>query len=99
MADFALNPTCLLNFSSDPQVYWPHGTADGENIVVYHSWPDLELKVLYYLDPENEEERIRIGRQGREVALMYHRSWRQAERLFLNDMQYRNDYGLSNKPW
>jgi len=82
---------------SDPQVYWPHGTIDGENIVVYNSWVDLELKILYYL--KNEKERIRIGRQGRDLALTNHRSWKQAERLFLNDMTYRNDYGLSNKPW
>jgi hypothetical protein len=84
---------------SDPQTYWPYGTIDGENIVVYHSWVDLELKILYYLDPKNEEERMRIGQRGRETALTYHRSWQQSERLFLNDMTYRNDYGLSNKPF
>ena len=82
---------------SDPQTYWPHGTIDGENIVVYNSLVDLELKILYYL--KNEKERIRIGRQGRELALTNHRSWQQAERIFLNDMTYRNDYGISNKPW
>ena len=83
----------------DPQVYWPHGTVDGENLVVYNSWIDLELKVLHYLDPRNDEERIRIGRRGRETALLHHRTWRQAERLFLNDMAYRSDNGLANKPW
>ena len=84
---------------SDPQIYWPHGTVDEENIVVYNSWVDLELKILYYLDPKNEDERIRIGQRGREVALTHHRSWQQAELLFLNDMEYRNDCGLANKPW
>ncbi|KAL7530497.1 hypothetical protein ACHAXR_005961 [Thalassiosira sp. AJA248-18] len=84
---------------TDPQVYFPHGLIDGENIVIYNSWLDLELKILYYLDPKNEEERIKIGQRGREVALTHHRTWQQAERLFLNDMKYRNDYGLSNKPW
>lgn len=84
---------------SDPYVYYPYGTIDGENIVVYNSWTDLELKILYYLDPRNEEERIRIGQKGREVALTRHRAWQQGERLFLNDMEYRNEYGLSNKPW
>ena len=82
---------------SDPQIYWPHGTIDGENILVYNSWVDLEQMILYYL--KNEKERIRIGGQGRELALTNHRSWQQAERLFLNDMTYRNDYGLSNTPW
>jgi len=82
---------------SDPQMYWPHGIVDGENIVVYSSWTDLEQKTLYYL--KNQRERIRIGIQGRELALTNHRSWQQAERLFLNDMTYRNDYGLSNKLW
>ena len=82
---------------SDPQVYWPHGTLDGVNIVVYNSWVDLEVKILYYL--RNDEERIKIGQRGRELALTNHRSWQQAERLFLNDMSYRNEYGLSNKPW
>ena len=82
---------------SDPQVYWPHGTIDGVNIVVYNSWVDLEVKILYYL--RNDEERIKIGQLGRELALTNHRSCQQAERLFLNDMTYRNEYGLSNKPW
>ena len=79
---------------SDPQIYWPHGTVDEENIVVYNSWVDLELKILYYLDPKNEDERIRIGQRGREVALTHHRSWQQAELLLLINMEYRSDYGL-----
>ncbi|KAL7527137.1 hypothetical protein ACHAXR_004431 [Thalassiosira sp. AJA248-18] len=67
------------------QKYFPHDLFDGENIVIYNSWLDLELKILHYLDPKNEEERIKLGR-GREVVLTHHRSWQQAERLFLNDM-------------
>ena len=84
---------------SDPMTNWPQGLADGENIVVYHSWADLELKVLHYLIPANEDERLEIGRRGREAALRYQRPWQQAEQLFLNDMSYRNMYGLFNKPY
>ena len=83
----------------DPQTYWPHMMIDGVNIVVYHNISDLESKILYYLDPLNEEERIAIGQRGRELALNNHRVWNQAERVFLNDMSYHNDYGLYNQPW
>lgn len=83
----------------DPQVYWPHGVEDGTNIVIYNSRVELEIKLLYYLDWRNEEERIEIGRRGRELALTHLRSWQQAERLFFNDMEYRNENGVSNKPW
>ena len=84
---------------TDPQLYYPHGIVDGENIVVYNSIMDMESKIQYYLNPKNEEERIQIGRRGRELALTHHRVWQHAERLLLNDMQYRNEYGIFNKPW
>ena len=82
---------------SDPQIYFPHGIIDKKNIVIYNSWVELETMILHYLN--NDEERIQIGRRGRELALSQLRSWQQAERLFLNDMEYRNEYGISNKPW
>ena len=72
---------------------------DGVNYVVYHSMKDLESKILYYLNPSNEEERIAIGQNGRELALQHHFIWHQAERVLLNDMSSRNEYGLYNKPW
>ncbi|KAL7544423.1 hypothetical protein ACHAWF_013374 [Thalassiosira exigua] len=84
---------------TDPMVYYPHGTVDGANLVVYRSWADLELKILYYLDPRNERERMEIGRRGRDAALRHHRAWSQAERLYLNDGGHRNEYGISNRPW
>jgi len=83
----------------DPQTYWPHMMVDGVNFVLYHNMSDLRSKILYYLDPLNEEKRIGIGQRGRELALNHHRVWDQAERVFLNDMSYHNNYGLYNKPW
>ena len=85
---------------TDPQLYYSYGIAlDGEkhNIVVYHSMEDLEIKIKYYLKPENEQERIRIGVRARELALSHRRFWQQGERLILNNMQHRNEYGLFNK--
>ena len=84
----------------DPQVYWPYGVVDGVNIVVYHSIIDLEEKILYYLDPFNERERIMIGQRGREIALSRNRNWQNMERLLLNDeSKYVNDYGVSYHRW
>mmetsp|Transcript_3719 Transcript_3719/g.6214 ORF Transcript_3719/g.6214 Transcript_3719/m.6214 type:complete len:485 (-) Transcript_3719:1110-2564(-) len=84
----------------DPQVYWPYGVVDGENIVVYHSMVDLERKIVYYLDPANEQERILIGQRGREIALSENRYWNSMERLLLNDdNKHVNDYGVSYQPW
>ena len=60
---------------SDPQIYYPFGVVDGVNIVVYHSMIDLEEKILYFLDPMNEQERIMIGQRGREIALSENRHW------------------------
>lgn len=85
----------------DPQVYWPYGVIDGENIVVYHSIADLERKIVYYLDPANEQERILIGQRGREIALSENRFWNSMERLLLNNdgSKYVNEYGVSYQPW
>lgn len=82
---------------ADPQIYMPHGVNDGENIIVYNSWSDLEHNILYYL--KNDKERLAIAQRGRELALTYHEPWHQAKRIYLNDMTYRNEYGISNKPW
>ena len=87
---------------TDPQLIYPHGIivdGDHQNIVVYHSILEMEIKIRYYLNPRNEEERIQIGQRGRELALTHHRIWQLAERLLLNDMTYRDEYGVSNKPW
>lgn len=84
----------------DPQQYYPFGVVDGVNIVVYHSMIDLEEKILYYLDPANEQERIMIGQRGREIALSANRHVDLMERLLLNDdSKYVNDYGVSYQRW
>ena len=84
----------------DPQLYWPYGIVDGESIVVYHSIPDLKEKILYYLDPSHEEERIAIAQRGREVALSMNRQSKNLERLLtFDENKYVNDYGVSYQTW
>jgi hypothetical protein len=84
----------------DPQVYWPYGIVDGESIIVYHSISDLKDKILYYLDPSNEEERIAIAQRGREVALSKNRQNKNLERLLtFDENKYVNDYGVSYQTW
>jgi hypothetical protein len=54
----------------------PHPLVDGEHVIFYDLTDEgmeaLEEKILYYLS--HDEERERIGRQGREFALSHHRS-------------------------
>jgi hypothetical protein len=54
----------------------PHPLVDGEHVIFYdltdEGMETLEEKILYYLS--HDEERERIGRQGREFALSHHRS-------------------------
>jgi hypothetical protein len=84
----------------DPQVYWPYGIVDGESIVVYHSVFDLKEKILHFLDPSNEEERIAIAQRGREVALSKNRQNKNLERLLtFDENKYVNDYGVSYQTW
>lgn len=47
---------------------------DGEHLVYYDrkNLPDLERKILYYL--KNDEERIRIAKNGYEHAMKYHKA-------------------------
>ena len=94
---------CLLSGAlvlHDPQVYYPYGLVDGVNIVVYHSIVDLEEKILYYLNPANEQERIMIGQFGREIALAENLHSINMERLLSNeDSKYVNGYGVSYQLW
>ena len=52
----------------------PKGLRDGESVVVFDSFPDLREKLLYFLDPRNENERRGIAKRGLEMAVGYHRS-------------------------
>ncbi len=53
-----------------------HPLVDGEHVIFYDPTDEgmeaLEEKIFYYLS--HDEERERIGRQGREFALSHHRS-------------------------
>jgi spore maturation protein CgeB len=54
----------------------PHPLVDGEHVIFYdlsaEGLEQLERKIIFYL--ENDEERARIGQQGRDFVLRYHRS-------------------------
>jgi len=78
---------------SDPMRDFPTGLSDGETIVVYWGIEDMQNKVLYYLN--KEEERLRIASQGRQLALSQHRMWHRYENLILGDWSFRNEYGIS----
>ena len=64
---------------TDPMWSWPVGLEDGVSLVVYRSLSELVSKAKYYL--ENEQERQRIALQGYKVAMTRHRSWHMVERI------------------
>jgi spore maturation protein CgeB len=60
----------------------PVGYVDGQNIIVYKSLDDLKSKILYYLDPQHENERHQIAYQGWMLAMTQHRTYHRMEQLF-----------------
>ncbi|MCX8065909.1 MAG: glycosyltransferase [Candidatus Hydrogenedentes bacterium] len=52
---------------------------DGKEIVVYHSQDELLDKIKYYL--ENEDEREKIAQQGKEKVLKYHTYHHRVEQI------------------
>ncbi len=52
---------CLTNYQKEIDEYF----VDGEELVMYRSMEDLENKIQYYL--EHEEEREKIARRGQEA--------------------------------
>ena len=46
------------------------GLIDGETCIVWETFPELEQKIKYYLD--NEDERKRIAEAGQQLALERH---------------------------
>lgn len=52
---------CLTNYQKEIAEYF----VDGEELVMYRSMEDLENKIQYYL--QNEEEREKIARRGQEA--------------------------------
>ena len=62
----------------------PAGLQNGTNILLYSTPQELENLLLYYL--EHDEERIDIGRQGREVAMQRHRTWHRMEEVVFGEI-------------
>jgi SAM-dependent methyltransferase len=61
----------------------PAGLEDGKSIVLYRSAKEFEEKILYYL--QHDEERMEIGRRGREIAMSRHRSWHRMEEVIFGE--------------
>lgn len=57
----------------------PTGLVSGENLVFFDNLTQLEQLVSYYLD--HDEERERIARKGWEISMGRHRSWHRMEEL------------------
>lgn len=71
---------------SDPITHLPAGLIVNENIVIYNSMEELVNKVLYYLrDDKGVQERLRISKAGRLLALNDHRGNHRLERLMLGE--------------
>ncbi len=66
----------------DPMLAMPRGLVDGKNVILYHSREDLEDMLLYYLSPEQEEARLKIARNGYDLAMGSHRTFHQIEEIF-----------------
>ncbi|GKY91398.1 hypothetical protein MPSEU_000112100 [Mayamaea pseudoterrestris] len=62
---------------TDRMLGLPNGLVDGESVVTFASAQELREKVEYYL--AHSEERLRIAKQGRYVAMSRHRSWHHME--------------------
>lgn len=62
----------------------PAGLENGTSIVEYTTPANLESLIKYYL--EHDEERIEIGRKGREVAMKRHRTWHRIEEVIFGEI-------------
>lgn len=67
---------------TDLMIALPPGLVDGENIVMYRSLDELREKLLYYLNPEQKNVRLKIARNGYDVAMGQHRSYHRMEEVF-----------------
>jgi hypothetical protein len=73
----ALNSGAMV--IADETLGLARGLRDGESLVIFTSFPDLREKLLYYL--QHDDERQRIAKKGWEIAMGYHRSWHEMEGL------------------
>jgi SAM-dependent methyltransferase len=62
----------------------PQGLRNGTSIVEYSSEQEFRQLLLHYLN--HDEERIAIGRNGREVAMMRHRTWHRIEEVIFGEI-------------
>lgn len=68
---------------TDPMLPLPDGIEDRKHLVVYHSIRELKDLIIYYLN--NEEERLRIAREGLKEVPLHHRTWHDMENFFLGN--------------
>jgi hypothetical protein len=64
---------------SDVMLTLPQGLVDGKSLVFYRNQSHLVQLVSYYLS--HDQERLRIAREGRRVAMTMHRSWHRMEEV------------------
>lgn len=64
---------------TDKMLSLPKGLKDGESVAEYESEEDLLSKIEYYL--RHPEERIKVAKRGRFIAMSRHRSWQHMEEL------------------
>jgi hypothetical protein len=67
---------------TDQMISLPAGLVNSENVVMYRGLDNLKKLLLHYLDPEQDEVRLRIARRGYEVAMKQHRSYHRMEEVF-----------------
>lgn len=73
--------TCVL---TDFMHGLPEGLVNGTSVLEYTSQAELEALLLYYL--EHDEERIEIGKRGREIAMRRHRTWHRMEEIIFGEI-------------
>lgn len=64
---------------SDVMLTLPQGLEDGKSLRFYHNQSHLCDLVDYYL--QHDSGRVRIAREGRQVAMRRHRSWHRMEEV------------------
>lgn len=62
----------------------PSGLQNGTSVVEYTSEKELRDFILYYLS--HDEERIAIGKEGRQVAMLRHRTWHRIEEVIFGEI-------------
>jgi len=66
---------------ADAMLVLPQGVQNNTNLVLYDSAESFQKLVMHYLDPKQDEERVRIAQAGFKLVMGHHRSWHQVETL------------------